>query len=94
MKKSDARKKTEKNEKNTKKHVFSPKKTRNEKNGFFHNPRHAPSPLAHARYVRLIVLVIIIPLFYPFAVLFSDKSKVTLITCCSNLDVNVNACLY
>ena len=35
MKKSDARKKTEKKRK---KHVFFPKKTRNEKNGFFHNP--------------------------------------------------------
>ena len=35
MKKSDARKKNEKNEK---KHVFFPKKTRNEKNVFFHNP--------------------------------------------------------
>ena len=38
MKKSDARKKTEKN---TKKNMFfSRKKTRNEKNGFFHNPMH------------------------------------------------------
>ena len=41
MKKSDARKKTEKNEKNTKKTCFSPEKnTKWKKNGFFHNPRY------------------------------------------------------
>ena len=40
MKKSDARKKNEKKneKKHEKKHVFFPKKTRNEKNGFFHTP--------------------------------------------------------
>ena len=35
MKKSDARKKTEKNEKNTKKHVFSRKKHEMKKTFFF-----------------------------------------------------------